>query len=77
MQHIVKSIFRRGEYTALAGTSQTLTHYRIYRHHKVWTAIPLIPTTTTRDPEKACLTCDTLRELDQEFQAISANRASQ
>lgn len=72
MRHIEKSGFHRGEYTALAGTAETLTRYRIYKRDTVWIAVPLIQSTRTRDPDKSTLTCDTLRELDAEFVSLSA-----
>lgn len=72
MLHIEKSGFHRREYTALAGKGETLTRYRIYSHDTVWTAIPMIMGTTERDPNKASLTFDTLREMDEHFVSISS-----
>jgi hypothetical protein len=40
MQHIEKSAFRRGEYTALAGTAATLTRFKIIRRNGTWVATP-------------------------------------
>lgn len=71
MIHIERSAFHRGEYTALAGTAATLARYRIYKRDTVWVAIPLLPASKTRDPDKATLTCDTLREMDEVFVDMS------
>jgi len=71
MQHIERSAFRKGEYTALAGTAQTLTRYRIFRRDTIWVGIPLIQCTLTRDPAKPCVECDTLRDMDAVFISIS------
>jgi hypothetical protein len=70
MRHIEKAL-RRGEYTALAGTTETLRRYRIYSHDGVWTAIPLFPNSLMADASKPAITRNTLRELDAHFAEIS------
>lgn len=69
MIHIEKSNFRRGEYTALAGTAATLQRYRIFRdivglagRRMGWRAI---------GDNGSHETAGTLAELDRRFVAMS------
>jgi hypothetical protein len=71
MQHIERSAFRKGEYTALAGTAATLTRYRIYREHGVWYASPRGTNSMARDLTRPSLMFARLRDMDIHFVEMS------
>jgi hypothetical protein len=66
MIHIERSAFRRGEYTALAGTAATLTRFRIQRRSYGWLASPVAWT-----PTGITLQSRTLRDLDAKLVEFS------
>jgi hypothetical protein len=67
MQHIERSGWRRGQYTALAGTAATLARYRITRTARNdWRALP-----DTLYQGGKVLYAPTLRKLDAMLVGIS------
>ena len=66
MQHIERSAFHRGEYTALAGTAETLTRFTIQRRSCGWSAWP-----ASRTPTGYYFEARTLRELDAKLEEFS------
>ena len=71
MQHVEKCPFRKGEYTALAGTAETLTRFTIKRRSWGWGAWPASWTPTGYHFEAR-----TLRELDAKLAEFSKRLTS-
>ena len=69
MQHIERSAFHRGEYTALAGTAETLTRFTIKRRSFGWVAWPTTFGTSTTNG--LLIAARTLRDLDAKLAEFS------
>lgn len=68
MQHIEKSAFRPRTYTALAGTSATLTRFAITRYGAAWKAIP---DSKNANLSNQTFVASTLRDLDRQLAEFS------